>query len=127
MTTGSRRRSPPGSPPCRTPRRRWPPSSVWTRITELAFQAAGIWEIGTTGVMALPMHIDRVVNAGDPSKAKGRFTAMVTAVDGGFDACVADERGATFLVMEGYRTVPTPAAPAASAVAPLRRAVTEDT
>ncbi len=102
------------------------PTVTAPRLAELAFQASGIWEIGTTGVMALPMHIDRVVYAGDPAKAKGRMTAMVTPHDGGFDIRVADERGATFVVMEGYRTVPMPAGLPDEQVAPLRRAVTED-
>ncbi len=101
------------------------PTVTAPRLAELAFQASGIWEIGTTGVMALPMHIDRVVFAGDPAKAKGRLTAVVVPVDGGFDVRVADEKGTTFVVMEGYRTVPMPAGLPDEQVAPLRRAVTE--
>ncbi|MCP4966259.1 MAG: SDR family NAD(P)-dependent oxidoreductase, partial [bacterium] len=76
------------------------------RLTELAFQTAGIWEIGTTGSMALPSHIDRVVYAGDLALARGNLRAVIQPTDeGAFDAAVVDETGTTFVRMSGYRTV----------------------
>jgi hypothetical protein len=95
------------------------------RLAELAFQAAGIWELGTTGTMALPLHVERVQFAGDPSSATGAITAMVRAEDDSFFVRVADASGATFVVMEGYRTVSLPTPVPDAAVAPLRAALGE--
>jgi malonyl CoA-acyl carrier protein transacylase len=77
------------------------------RLIELCFQTAGVWEIGTTGKMGLPMHVDRVRKLRDPAGAQGPFLAVVTQRgDGdGFDARVADRSGNVYLVLEGYRTV----------------------
>jgi hypothetical protein len=97
---------------------------TWPRLAELAFQASGIWEIGTTGTMALPASIDRVVFARDPRKAKGRILAVVAPGDGAFDVRVCDEEGRTYVVMEGYRTVALPTALPDEQVAPLRQAAT---
>lgn len=97
------------------------------RLTELAFQTAGIWEIGTSGAMALPMHIDRLVYAGDPGSAKGQLHAVVSPSDGPvFDALIVDETGTAFVAMSGYRTVRLPAPVDAGAAAPLRRAMTQE-
>jgi NAD(P)-dependent dehydrogenase (short-subunit alcohol dehydrogenase family) len=95
------------------------------RLTELAFQTAGVWEIGTTGRMALPMHIDRVSYAtnGDPS---GRLHAVVTPADAGFDAKVVDEAGTAFMSMRGYRTVVMPAPVNEEEAAPLRAAMSRE-
>ena len=37
------------------------PLATAPALTELCFQTAGVWEIGTTGSMALPMRVGRVV------------------------------------------------------------------
>ncbi len=93
------------------------------RLTELAFQAAGIWEIGTTGSMALPLHIDRVVYV--PNPGAGQMSVIVRATDdGGFDASVVDGEGAILVTMTGYRTVRLPAPVDPDAVVPLRTAMT---
>ena len=42
------------------------------RLIELCFQTAGIWELGTTGRMALPSHIDRVELFGSPPNGDRR-------------------------------------------------------
>jgi NAD(P)-dependent dehydrogenase (short-subunit alcohol dehydrogenase family) len=95
------------------------PTVTAPRLAELCFQAAGMWEIGTTGRMALPMHIDRVTYV--PGVPMGRATAVVTPVDGAFDVRVADEKGATLVEMVGYRTIPMPSPVADDLVEPLRR------
>ncbi|MDJ0953921.1 MAG: SDR family NAD(P)-dependent oxidoreductase [Acidimicrobiia bacterium] len=96
------------------------------RLTELAFQTAGVWEIATTGNLALPRHIDKVVYTGKPTAARGRLHALVsTAGDGAFDALIADEEGTGFVSMSGYRTVPLPAPVAEDAVARMREAITK--
>jgi NAD(P)-dependent dehydrogenase (short-subunit alcohol dehydrogenase family) len=100
------------------------PLRTTPRLAELAFQTAGVWEIGTTGQMALPMHIDDVAYAPGVAKAKGRLHAIVTPNDGGFDAKVVDESGTAFMVMRGYRTVAVPAPVGEEETAPLRAAMT---
>ena len=104
------------------------PASVRTvtapRLAELAFQASGIWEMGTTGVMGLPMHIDRVVFAANVSENE-QATAMVTPADGSYTVRVANGSGATLLTMEGYRTAALPVALSDETLEPIRRALAE--
>ncbi|MDJ0925092.1 MAG: SDR family NAD(P)-dependent oxidoreductase [Acidimicrobiia bacterium] len=97
------------------------------RLTELAFQTAGVWEIATEGTMALPLHIDKVVYAGNPEAAQGRLHAIVRPQgDGAFDAVVTDESGTGFVSMTGYRTVQLPAPLAAAAATQLREAIAKE-
>ena len=93
------------------------------RLIELCFQTAGVWEIGTTGVMALPTHVDRVSRFAG-ADAPGRLTAVIRPRgDGGTDAEVVDEHGTVRIRLEGYRTTPLPAPLDEDAVAPLRAVV----
>ncbi|MGB5192934.1 MAG: SDR family NAD(P)-dependent oxidoreductase [Polyangiales bacterium] len=80
------------------------------RLIELCFQTAGVWQIGTTGRMSLPQHIDSVKVVRNAAEAEGRLHAVVTPKDGGtsFDAYVADEAGNLYVVMNGYRTAELP-------------------
>ncbi len=95
------------------------------RLTELCFQTAGVWEIGTTGQMALPMAIDRVTPV-QGSEPAGSVLAVVTPSDDGrFEADVVDEHGNVLLHLAGYRTVALPGGLSDDAVAPLRDAMTE--
>jgi hypothetical protein len=101
------------------------PTELPPRLIELCFQTAGIWEIGTTGRMALPMHIDRVIRF-QSSKKAGRLWAVVTPRDGGIDADVVDQSGRVRLRLEGYRTSEVPGDLEAEAVAPIRSAMGKD-
>ena len=78
------------------------------RLVELCFQTAGLWEIATRQVLALPMAIGslRVFRAAEESGRK-RLWALVQARDGGsrFDVRVVDDSGALYVELEGYRTV----------------------
>ncbi len=77
------------------------------RLIELCFQTAGMWEILTKGMMALPAAIESVTTYRQPEEANGqRLTAYVTVRDGGqaFDAQVVDESGNLYVDMRGYRT-----------------------
>ena len=55
------------------------PTELAPRLIELCFQTAGVWELGDTGRMALPTHVDRVARfAGGKTKGRavgGRDTA----------------------------------------------------
>jgi NAD(P)-dependent dehydrogenase (short-subunit alcohol dehydrogenase family) len=86
-------------------------SLVAPRLIELCFQTAGLWEIATKGVMALPLAVGSVTAYRQPELAVGRrLYALVTAVAGGtaFDAQVLDEAGAVYVELQGYRTVQLP-------------------
>jgi hypothetical protein len=100
------------------------PTQVVPRLIELCFQTAGVWEIGTEGVMALPTGVDRVLRFAG-ADAPGRLTAVVRprADASATDADVVDEHGVVRLRLEGYRTTPMPVTLDADAVAPLRAVV----
>ena len=59
------------------------PTLMAPRLIELCFQTAGIWEIGTTGRMGLPQHIDRVSAPRIPDASSGRLYAVVTSAHRG--------------------------------------------
>ena len=93
------------------------------RLIELCFQTAGVWEIGITGVMALPTHVDRVTRFAG-ADAPGRLTAVIHPRDDhAIDAEVIDEHGAVRIRLEGYRTTPLPVPLDDDAIAPLRAVV----
>jgi hypothetical protein len=98
------------------------------RLTELAFQTAGVHEIGTTGVMALPMHLDRVVPyapAGDAAVVaivRPRHEGDTTVVD----AEVVDAEGRLLVTLQGYRTSAMPAGVPEELAAPLRAAMDQE-
>ncbi len=80
------------------------------RLIELCFQTASIWEIGTTGHMGLPLHIDRVSALRIPDASGGRLHAVVNSNTeaGCFDAQVLDAHGNVCVDLHGYRTVELP-------------------
>ena len=81
------------------------------RLIELCFQTAGVWDIQTTGTMALPLGIKSVTTYRQPEEAQGqRLYALVEAVDGGdaYHAQVVDEAGRVYVDLKGYRTVDLP-------------------
>ncbi len=95
------------------------PTVTAPRLTELAFQTAGVWEIGTSGTMALPAHIDRIEYRPGALESDAAM-AVVTPCDGGFHAVVVDETGSGLVHMSGYRTVQLPVPVDETAAEPLR-------
>ena len=91
------------------------------RLLELAFQTAGVWEIGTTGTLNLPMRIGRVVFAAGAETADP-ITALVRPGDGEAAATVVDGAGRALVEVSGYRTIPLPVAIDDELVGPVRRA-----
>ncbi|MBI4747742.1 MAG: SDR family NAD(P)-dependent oxidoreductase [Acidobacteria bacterium] len=77
------------------------------RLIELCFQTAGIWEIGETGHMGLPLHVDRVLKLRTGENVSGRQVAIIRrdTENNGFDGVVCDGEGNVFLYLQGYRTV----------------------
>jgi NAD(P)-dependent dehydrogenase (short-subunit alcohol dehydrogenase family) len=87
------------------------PALMAPRLIELCFQTAGVYEMATAGVMALPLAIGSVTTYRQPEQAGGaRLYALVTPVDGGaaFDAQVLDDAGNVYVDLHGYRTVQLP-------------------
>jgi hypothetical protein len=76
------------------------------RLVELAFQTAGVWEIGTTGRMGLPEHVDRLVVLGAPDPGTAVFAVVEPREGGAFDARIMDEAGRVYVTLDGYRTSP---------------------
>jgi NAD(P)-dependent dehydrogenase (short-subunit alcohol dehydrogenase family) len=109
-------------PPNHEPAER--PTLVSPRLVELAFQTAGVLELGTRGVMGLPLRVARVRALRAPGAAGGRLYAVVTPGPGGaFDARVVDADGNVYLAVEGYRTVELPDAASAALLEPFRAAM----
>jgi len=87
------------------------PTLLAPRLIELCFQAAGVYEMATKGVMALALAIGSVTTYRQPEQAAGaRLYALITPVDGGaaFDAQVVDDAGNVYVDLHGYRTVQLP-------------------
>jgi len=100
------------------------PLATAPRLLELCFQTAGIWELGTSGRLALPQHVAREVLLGSEETLSGRAYAVVTPRDGGatFDAEVIDSAGCVHLRMEGYQTIALPSPVDAESLRPLQPA-----
>jgi hypothetical protein len=97
------------------------------RLLELCLQTAGVWEIGKTGVLALPTAIERVVVHKMPDNGETLYAQMAarpgTDDELAFDGRVVDEKGQVYLELSGYRTARLPAPIDADQVAPLKAAV----
>jgi NAD(P)-dependent dehydrogenase (short-subunit alcohol dehydrogenase family) len=96
------------------------------RFAELCFQTGGVAELGTTGVLAFPAHVDSIaVLAAAPEPADGVLAVVQrNAEDGVVDAEVVDASGTVFLRMRGYRTTPAPLTVPDALLEPFRRALT---
>jgi hypothetical protein len=101
------------------------PTQAAPRLIELCFQAAGLWEAGRDGRLALPTHVDRVIVL-DPSgeaaaQSSGPLVATARPADGGgFDCVVTDSTGGVAVRLMGYRTIALPQDLAEDVQAPLR-------
>ncbi len=100
------------------------PLLVEPRLIELCFQTAGILELGTTGRLALPLRVGRVLLF-PVTEAVGTWRAVVTQrADGrGVDAMVIDDAGHVRIAIEAYETIALPSSIDEEALAPLRRAM----
>ncbi|MFN2130483.1 MAG: SDR family NAD(P)-dependent oxidoreductase, partial [Anaerolineae bacterium] len=99
-------------------------------LIELCLQTAGVWEIGKTGVLALPSAIERVRVHGLPANGGQLYAEIAprqgTADEVAFDARVIDENGMVYLELEGYRTARLPAPLPQEDAAPLQALVGGD-
>ncbi|MGB5814668.1 MAG: SDR family NAD(P)-dependent oxidoreductase, partial [Thermoanaerobaculia bacterium] len=102
------------------------PLFAFPRLVELCLQTAGLAEMGATGKMGLPLHIDRLRLVRRPKAGQGRLRAVVepSSEVGGFDAYVIDEAGEVYVIVHGYRTVELPGAVAEDQLELLRAVMT---
>jgi hypothetical protein len=100
------------------------PLLVEPRLIELCFQTAGILELGTTGRLALPLRVGRLLLFPVPEPV-GRWLAVVTPrADGrGVDAVVVDELGHVRIALDAYETIALPMVVEDGALEPLRQAM----
>ena len=89
------------------------------RLAELCFQTAGLWEAGTRGRLALPLHVGRVRLLAEAVES-GDLVAVSREVGDGFDCTVLDPAGRVLLRMTDYRTVPLPEPLPEDVAAPIR-------
>jgi hypothetical protein len=96
-------------------------------LIELCLQTAGVWEIGKTGVLALPTAIDQVVVHKTPQDGAIVYAEIEPQqIEGdqlGFDARVIDAEGNLYIELRGYRTARLPASIDDEHVAPLRATI----
>ena len=94
------------------------------RLLESCFQAAGVWEIGTSGRMGLPHRVDRLVALRDPTAANDRRLYAIAKPNGdGYDAMVVDSEGTVYVQLFGYRTIQLPTPVDAQLLEPIERAM----
>ena len=98
-------------------------------LLELCLQTAGIWEIGLTGAMALPLSIGKVTLYHRPVNGEPIY-AQVHMDDSGdgivFSSQVVDGAGNLYLEMENYRTSATPYPVDEVRRAPLKQLIAGD-
>jgi hypothetical protein len=96
------------------------------RLVELAFQTAGVGEIGRSGRMGLPQHIASLELAGEAPATGDGCACVVTPGDVGVDAQVVDASGREVLRLRGYATAALPTTIPEALRAPLAAAVTPE-
>jgi hypothetical protein len=99
------------------------PTVMEPRLIELCFQTAGVGELGTSGRMALPLHVDRVRTLRHPNGEPLFAVARHHNGQGSVDAWVVDAEGNTYVTLSGYRTVELPGGVAPEALSPLKKAM----
>jgi len=93
------------------------------RLIELCFQTAGLWQAGTEGQLALPLHVGGARVLRDPARASGALVATAKQIaPGRFDCRVVDAEGNVIVQLDDYRSIPLPV-PIPEGVAASLRAV----
>ncbi len=93
-------------------------------LVELVLQTAGIWEAGSTGIMALPSYIGSMtLHRSEPAQSPIFAEVLPCSTPDGrlsFDARVVDGEGRMYLELKDYRTAPLPERVEQDLLAPLR-------
>jgi hypothetical protein len=98
------------------------------RLIEACLQAAGLWDLGLKGTMALPHRIDSLASFTPREDVERPLFAVVRpdVARNAFDADVIDADGDVYVQVRGYRTVEVPAGFDDAAVQPLKIVMTAD-
>ena len=97
------------------------------RLMELCLQTSGVWELATSGRLALPLGIEHVEAAAAGTPAAGTVTARATARDDeAFDVDVTDAAGTILVRMRGYRSIALPGGGDANAIRLLQAAASAE-
>ncbi|HRY20369.1 MAG TPA: SDR family oxidoreductase, partial [Flexilinea sp.] len=97
-------------------------------LIELCFQSAGLWEVGSTGVLSLPQSVGNLSFYKQPINKGPIFAEVQPREHEGqisFDAKVVDAKGNVILELEDYRTSPLPYSADKKLVEPIKSMVTE--
>jgi hypothetical protein len=93
-------------------------------LVELCFQTAGIWEIGKTGIMALPRSIESLTLYHQNINGAAIYAEVKPFLSGNgelhFNARVVDSKGRLYLELKEYCTTPLPVTVEPSLLAPLK-------
>jgi hypothetical protein len=93
-------------------------------LVELCLQTAGVWEVGSTGVLGLPHSIGQLKLYRTKTNGIPIFAEVfpIEGEDGRlqFDARVVDAKGHLYLELKDYRTAPLPYAVENELVEPLK-------
>ena len=93
-------------------------------LVELCFQTAGIWEIGKTGIMALPRSIESLTLYRQSVNGAAIYAEVKPVYAGNgelhFDARVVDSKGRLYLELKDYRTTPMSFTVEPNLLAPLQ-------
>lgn len=87
--------------------------SVIPMLIELCFQTAGVYQVGSSGILALPRSIQTLsVYDEDPKDLKDLYAKVTYSspddIHAGYDARVLDKTGNVILEIRGYVTAPLP-------------------
>jgi len=100
------------------------PTHLAPRWIELAFQTAGLWQLGADGSLGLPRRVERIAIAAPLAETQA-VAAVVEPRRGspGFDARLVDAAGRVLLKLTGYHTVELPGGVDREDLAPLTAAL----
>ena len=93
-------------------------------LVELCFQTAGIWEAGTTGILALPHGIESIQLYRHDVNGIAIYAEVTPLESNGegqrFNARVIDENGSIYLDLQNYSTVALPYSSSPELITPLK-------
>jgi len=100
------------------------PTRLAPRWIELAFQTAGLWQLGVGGSLGLPRRVECITVAAPLAETQA-VAAVVEPRRGspGFDARLVDAAGRVLLKLSGYHTVELPGGVDREDLAPLTAAL----
>ncbi|KAB7741073.1 SDR family NAD(P)-dependent oxidoreductase, partial [Nostocoides sp. F2B08] len=91
------------------------------RLAELGFQAAGLWEAGREGRLALPHRVGSLRVRPEAGSNGRRYAVARQTGESTFDLRVVDENGRVLVRLDDYVSIPLPVPLDPDVAAPLRQ------